>query len=107
MKMSELLKRHSPPCRFLQCKNAGISDHHITYEPEVVVNLCVEHHEQITIINGQQARKYRGVLSNSHRWCIFNQWLQGKLKPRRTEKAMEYIGKMRSYRPGRESGRAR
>jgi len=36
----------------------GRHEHHITYDPPVTKYLCIQHHEEITIINGQQARKY-------------------------------------------------
>jgi hypothetical protein len=65
--------------------------HHVTYNPEVTKPLCRPHHEEITILNGQQARKVRHELSNKHRWWIWFQWLEGKLKVRRTKKALEYI----------------
>jgi hypothetical protein len=79
-------------CSFPSCADWGEHDHHITYEPPVTKRLCVRHHEEITIINGQQARKYRRSLSNNHRWWIWYQWIQGKLKARRTRKALEYTG---------------
>lgn len=65
--------------------------HHVTYDPEVVRLLYRRHHEDITIINGQQARKYRRSSSNRHRWWTWYQWLRGELKRRRTSLAMEYI----------------
>jgi hypothetical protein len=79
-------------CAFPGCTGCAAHLHHITYEPSVTKRLCVEHHEEITIINGQQARKYRRPLSNKHRWWIWFQWTSGKLKPRRTRKALEYTG---------------
>ena len=42
------------------------------------------------MLNGQQARKYRHELSNKHGWWIWYQWIDGKLKPRRTRKALEW-----------------
>jgi hypothetical protein len=81
-----------PRCAFPSCTDWGEHDHHITYEPPVTKRLCVRHHEEITIINGQQARKYRRSLSNKHRWWIWFQWIEGKLKARRTQKALEYTG---------------
>jgi hypothetical protein len=80
-----------PRCSFPGCTNSALHDHHITYDPEVIKPLCRLHHEEITIINGIQARKYRRGLSNKHRWWAWYQWTQGKLKPRRTKKAMEYL----------------
>ena len=79
-----------PRCAFPSCTDWGEHQHHITYDPPVTKRLCVQHHEEITIINGQQARKYRRSLSNKHRWWIWFQWIEGKLKPRRTRKALEY-----------------
>jgi hypothetical protein len=79
-----------PRCAFPSCTDWGEHDHHITYEPPVTKRLCVRHHEEITIINGQQARKYRRSLSNKHRWWAWYQWIEGKLKARRTRKALEY-----------------
>jgi hypothetical protein len=79
-----------PRCAFPSCTDWGGHDHHITYEPPVTKRLCVRHHEEITIINGQQARKYRRTLSNKHRWWAWYQWIEGELKARRTRKALEY-----------------
>lgn len=53
--------------------------------------MCRRHHEEITILNGQQARKVHHQLSNKHRWRIWFQWREGKSKVRRTKKALEYI----------------
>src|SRR5260221_4725489 len=80
-----------PRCAFPGCGEWGGHQHHITYDPPVIEPLCVGHHQQITILNGQQARKYRHELSNRHRWWIWHQWIAGKLKVRRTQKALEYI----------------
>jgi hypothetical protein len=84
-------------CAFPGCKEFGAENHHITYNPEVTKRLCTVHHEEITILNGHKGRAIRHGLSNRHRWWIWHQWLEGKLKVRRTKKAMEYI----------EQGRAR
>jgi hypothetical protein len=79
-----------PRCVFPGCPEWADHPHHVTYEPEVIKLLCFGHHEQITFLNGQQARKYRTVLSNKFRWWIWYQWIAGKLKPRRTQKAREW-----------------
>lgn len=78
-------------CCFPGCARFAEHRHHITYDPEVIKPLCRQHHEEITIINGQQGRKIRCDLSNKHRWWIWYQWTGGKLKPRRTKKALEYL----------------
>lgn len=79
-------------CFFPGCIKLADHQHHIIYFPEEVTKpLCRQHHEEITILNGQQARKCRHELSNSHRWWIWYQWLEGKLKPRRTARALEYL----------------
>jgi hypothetical protein len=52
--------------------------------------LCVRHHKEITMLNGQQARKYHVHLSNNFRWWIWYAWLRGELKVRRTRKALEW-----------------
>lgn len=78
-------------CSFRDCPEFADHTHHITYHPEVTKPLCRPHHEEITILNGQQARKVRHELSNKHRWWIWYQWLEGKLKVRRTKKALGYI----------------
>lgn len=80
-----------PNCAFPGCKERGEHRHHITYDPEVTKYLCARHHEEITILNGQQSRKYRRELSNRHRWWVWFQWTQGKMKVRRTKRALEYI----------------
>jgi hypothetical protein len=79
-----------PRCAFPGCQEWCSHNHHITYDPEVTKRLCVRHHEEITILNGQQARKYRVPLSNKFRWRIWFQWTQGKMKVRRTRKSLEW-----------------
>lgn len=79
-----------PRCAFPSCTDWGVHEHHITYDPPVTKRLCFRHHEEITIINGQQARKYRRTLSNRHRWWAWYQWTNGNLKARRTRRALEY-----------------
>jgi len=78
-------------CCFPGCTEFARHTHHVTYDPKVTKPLCRRHHEEITILNGQQARRVRHELSNKHRWWIWYQWQQGRLKVRRTKKAMEYI----------------
>lgn len=78
-------------CYHPNCVSIGAEEHHITYEPPVIVLLCKKHHEQITIINGQQSRKIHEQLSNRHRWWIWYQWLAGKIHARKTARAMAYI----------------
>ena len=80
-----------PACAFPGCTEFGEHDHHITYDPPVIKRLCRRHHEDITILNGTKGRKYRHGLSNRHRWWIWYQWIEGKMKPRRTRKALAYI----------------
>jgi hypothetical protein len=89
---TDLVMPEPPRCAFPGCLVPGRHEHHITYDPPATKRLCVRHHEEITIINGQQARKYRRSLSNKHRWWAWYQWIEGKLKPRRTRKALEYTG---------------
>lgn len=80
-----------PRCEFPRCQEWSNHRHHVTYNPEVVKLLCFEHHEQITMLDGQQSRKYHYVkLSNKHRWKIWYLWTEGKLKPRCTRKALEW-----------------
>jgi hypothetical protein len=88
-----------PRCVFPGCPVPARHEHHVTYDPPITKDLCVPHHKQITIINGQQARKYRRGLSTEHRWWIWYQWIEGKLKARRTQKALEYIGEWDKYSP--------
>jgi hypothetical protein len=88
-----------PRCAFPRCPVPARHEHHITYDPPVTKDLCIPHHKEITIINGQQARKYRRELSAKHRWWIWFQWIEGKLKARRTQKALEYIGEWDTYSP--------
>jgi len=87
---ADLVMPELPRCSFPSCTDWGEHDHHITHDPPVTKRLCVRHHEEIIIINGQQARKYRRSLSNKHRWWIWFQWIEGKLKARRIRKALEY-----------------
>lgn len=79
-----------PRCAFPGCSEWGDHQHHITYNPEVIKWLCFGHHEQITILNGQQARKYRVPLSNKFRWRIWYAWIRGEVKIRRTHKSLEW-----------------
>jgi hypothetical protein len=80
-------------CEYPGCTRRGDHRHHIVYYPEEVVKLlCREHHAEITMLNGIQSRRVRHQLSNKHRWWLWYQWTSGKLKPRRTRKALDYIG---------------
>jgi hypothetical protein len=90
-----------PRCAYPGCPRWGAHNHHITYDPEVKKWLCVRHHEEITILNGQQGRKYRRGLSNQHRWWIWYQWTQRKLKVRRTRKALEWVEEWQAHAPDR------
>jgi hypothetical protein len=79
-------------CFFPGCTRLADHRHHVVYFPEEVVKpLCNPHHKEITMLNGLQARKCRHELSNSHRWWIWYQWIEGRLKQRRTAKALEYV----------------
>lgn len=78
--------RSLPLCAKRGCQAKGTESHHVTYSPQVIKPLCKQHHEEITALNGVQGRKYRTELSNKHRWFIWFQWQEGKLKPRRTWK---------------------
>jgi len=72
-------------CAFPGCEAIGTEDHHITYDPEVTVRLCGKHHREITDINSVEARRYKRILTNKHRWHLWYQWIQCKRKsPRRT-----------------------
>src|SRR5260370_34749028 len=88
-----------PRCAYPGCLAWGAHNHHITYDPEVKKWLCVRHHEEITILNGQQGRKYGRGLSNKHRGRIWYQWTQGKLKVRRTRLSLEWIEEWEQRRP--------
>lgn len=81
----------SQRCSFPGCNAFGDHDHHIVYDPDVIKPLCVTHHKEITMLNGIQARKFRRCLSRRQRWWIWFQWLSGKLKLRRTKKALEWV----------------
>lgn len=77
--------RFTAPCTFPSCEAIGTEKHHITYNPEVTKWLCKKHHEEITAINSVEARRFKyKQLSNKHRWFLWFQWIEGKLKPRRS-----------------------
>jgi hypothetical protein len=59
------------------CSTLPIEWHHITYRPEKKVPLCRVHHDQITRINGEQAK---GPLSNRQRQTIWRKFLTGELE---------------------------
>jgi hypothetical protein len=84
---------YGPPakCAFPGCDKWAEHRHHITYQPEVTCRLCDPHHQEITILNGQQARKCRHTLSNKHRWWIWNRWIKGQKNVRRTQRSLEWI----------------
>ena len=78
-------------CCFPGCTEFGGHKHHVTYNPEYTQPLCEKHHKEITHLNGIQSRKYHYVkLTNRFRRWIWFQWLDGKLRPRRTRKAQEW-----------------
>lgn len=90
------------PCEFPECTTPAAHLHHIVYDdPEATANLCRKHHEDITIINGAKARaaksgynwRYRHYqkLTDYQRWTIWEGWLRGELKPKRTKKALEWL----------------
>jgi len=76
------------PCSFPGCEKPGTQRHHVTYDPEVIKPLCGDHHDEITMLNSQQARKYRQELSNAFRWRLWYEWIGGR-KVRRTGKSVE------------------
>jgi hypothetical protein len=76
-------------CAFPGCNLPG-EKHHVTYHPPVIRSLCRKHHSEITAINATQSRKYHCKLSNGHRWMLFNEWIAGKRKARRTKKTREW-----------------
>lgn len=78
-------------CSFPGCLEFGDHGHHIVYDPDVIKPLCVKHHEEITMLNGLQARRIRRALTRKHRWWIWFRWTEGKLKPRRTKRALEWV----------------
>ncbi len=65
--------------------------HHVTYEPEVIRDLCRRHHEDITIVNTNRAEQTRRKLTNAERWELWNGWLAGKIQPVRTPNALAWI----------------
>ena len=79
-----------PKCAKKGCNDDATQDHHVTYAPEVIKPLCEKHHEEITAINGAKARKVHGELSNKHRWFLWFQWQEGKVRPRRTWKHQQW-----------------
>lgn len=81
------------PCKFPSCPTPSDHTHHITYKPPITVRLCRKHHEDITIINGAKGRRLRHPLNNKTRWFLWYSFLSGKIKPRRTKKALEWIEK--------------
>lgn len=64
------------PCAVPGCKEWPVEIHHITYKPSKTAPLCRIHHEEITRINGEQAR---GPLSNRQRLSIWRKFLRGEL----------------------------
>ena len=78
-------------CAFPACTGLGEHEHHVIYRPPVTKRLCRQRHEEITMLNGIQGRKVRHTLTDQHRWWIWYQWTQGRLKPRRTKKALQYV----------------
>lgn len=86
-------------CVFPKCDKPAEHRHHVVYKPKPSLRgLCREHHEDITIINTNQAWKIHRKLSNSHRWIIWEKWLKGELTPQRTPEALAWIAKWRKPR---------
>ena len=50
------------------------------------------------IINRAKAGKQKSPLSNRQRWWIWYQWIEGRLKPRRTRGAPEYVSEWESLK---------
>lgn len=79
-------------CVYPKCPKESRHRHHIVYKPKaVIVGLCVEHHEDITICNTNATEKVRKKLSNERRWEIWQGWLAGEIKPVRTPNALAWI----------------
>ena len=77
-------------CTYPGCPDWATHRHHIVYNPDVIKPLCAHHHQQITNLNGIQARKCHHRLRPEHRWKIWYLWLEGKLKPRNTRRCREW-----------------
>ena len=81
-------------CAFPECPRKTAHKHHVVYKPKaVVVGLCREHHEDITIVNTNAAEATRRKLTNDQRWELWRKWLAGDVKPIRTENALAWIAK--------------
>lgn len=85
-------------CIYPDCKDDADHEHHIfgsdNFDPEKRKKtewLCKRHHEDITILNGKEGRRVRHSLSDRHREFIWDKWINGEMKPRRTKKALEYV----------------
>lgn len=85
-------------CSYPGCKEVADHEHHIygSDNPDPVKKsktawLCKRHHEDITILNGKEARRIHKILSDKHRGFIWFKWCNGEMKPRRTKKALEYL----------------
>lgn len=82
------------PCYFPACESDARHKHHITYEPEVIFDLCVQHHKDITVVNINRAEKTHRKLSNSERWELWQAWLKGEVKPVLTANASNWVDQM-------------
>jgi hypothetical protein len=90
-RLGELMLPLPTRCCFPLCSEFGGHQHHVTYDPECKKPLCGKHHKEITHLNGIQSRKYNyAKLTNKFRWWIWFQWIEGRLKARRTKLAQEW-----------------
>src|SRR5215475_2927846 len=88
-------------CRYPDCEKISEHHHHILGRESPnspIAMLCRPHHEEITMLNGIQARKYHRGLTERWRWRIWYRWLAGEMKPRRTKRALEYIKSWDDYK---------
>jgi hypothetical protein len=57
--ISEVISRHKfggAPCVVPGCGELPVERHHVTYDPPEIVPICRNHHDEITRINGQEAK---------------------------------------------------
>lgn len=99
-------------CVFPKCPNKRDHKHHIIYDPPMIVGLCYAHHEDITIVNTNEAFKKRRKLTSDERVEIWEAWLRGELVPEMTPWAAAWIGRWEKRRsrpkvPRRKGSRCR
>ena len=77
-------------CEFPGCGRAARERHHVTYDPPLIVKICITHHQQISARNehfckafGRRYQDGHGAISSEERLRIHEAWWVVRVQPER------------------------